>query len=117
MADGERGGRTAPSARRPAARGGRSLVAMSEEEVDGFLRLPLTMALATVSANGQPHLAAMWYGFVDGSLGFLTSRGWQKYKKIERDPRVTCMFEDCSRSYDRLRGVVLTGGVEQVSGD
>ena len=45
---------------------------MTEEEVDGFLRLPLTMALATVSANGQPHLAAMWYGFVDGSLGFDT---------------------------------------------
>ena len=117
MVDGERGGRTAPSARRPAARGGRSLVAMSEEEVDGFLRLPLTMALATVSPGGQPHLAAMWYGFVDGALGFLTYRGSQKYKNIERDPRVTCMFEDGSRSYDRLRGVVLTGNVEQVIGE
>ena len=114
MADGER---TARPERRPVAGHGRSLVAMPDEEVDGFLRLPLTMALATVSPDGQPHLAAMWYGFVDGALGFLTYRGSQKYKNIERDPRVTCMFEDGSRSYDQLRGVVLMGSVEQVSGE
>jgi nitroimidazol reductase NimA-like FMN-containing flavoprotein (pyridoxamine 5'-phosphate oxidase superfamily) len=90
---------------------------MSDEEVDGFLGLPLTMALATISSGGQPHLAAMWYGFVDGALGFLTYRGSQKCKNIERDPRVTCMFEDGSRSYEQLRGVVLTGRVVQVSGE
>ena len=95
---------------------GRSLVAMTDEEVGDFLTRPLTMALATISPVGQPHLAAMWYGFVDGTLGFLTYRGSQKYKNIERDPRVTCMFEDGSTSYEQLRGVVLTGRVIQVSG-
>src|ERR1019366_2304733 len=59
---------------------GRSLVAMTDEEVGDFLTRPLTMALATISPVGQPHLAAMWYGFVDGTLGFLTYRGSQKYK-------------------------------------
>jgi PPOX class probable F420-dependent enzyme len=95
----------------------RSVVAMTDEEIGVFLRRPLTMALATVSPGGQPHLAAMWYGFVDGALGFLTYRGSQKYKNIARDARVTCMFEDGSRSYDQLRGVVLTGSVTEVSGD
>jgi PPOX class probable F420-dependent enzyme len=101
----------------PAPGNRRSLVAMTDEEIGSFLARPLTMALATVSPVGQPHLAAMWYGFVDGALGFLTYRGSQKYKNIERDARVTCMFEDGSHSYDQLRGVVLTGHVTQVSGE
>ena len=95
----------------------RSAVAMTEEEVQDFLRRPHTMALATISPGGRPHLAAMWYGFVDGALGFLTYRRSQKHRNIERDPRVTCMFEDGSRSYDNLRGVQLTGWARPVAGD
>ena len=101
----------------PAPGNRRSLVAMTDEEVGSFLARPLTMSLATISPGGQPHLAAMWYGFVDGTIGFLTYRGSQKYKNIQRDARVTCMFEDGSRSYEQLRGVVLTGHVAQVSGE
>ena len=58
----------------------------------------------------------MWYGFVDGELGFLTYRGSQKLRNIERDPRVTCLFEDGSRDYERLRGVQLTGEAVPLSG-
>jgi PPOX class probable F420-dependent enzyme len=89
---------------------------MTDEEVQEFLRLPLTMALATVSPGGRPHLAAMWYGFVDGELGFLTYRRSQKLRNIERDPRVACLFEDGSRVYERLRGVQLTGEAVPLSG-
>jgi PPOX class probable F420-dependent enzyme len=90
---------------------------MTDDEVDAFLHLPLTMALATISPGGRPHLAAMWYGFVDGELGFLTYRRSQKHRNIERDPRVTCLFEDGSKRYDRLRGVQLTGQVAPLAGE
>jgi PPOX class probable F420-dependent enzyme len=90
---------------------------MSSDEVTRFIRQPLTMALATISPNGQPHLAAMWYGFLDGQVGFLTYRGSQKYKNIARDPRVTCLFEDGSRDYDQLRGVQVTGRVLEIHGE
>jgi PPOX class probable F420-dependent enzyme len=102
----------------PAAAGrARSAVAMTGDEVARFIRQPLTMALATISPDGQPHLAAMWYGFLDGQIGFLTYRGSQKYKNIGRDPRVTCMFEDGSRHYAQLRGVQITGRVVEIVGE
>src|ERR1700689_4938024 len=89
---------------------------MTDEEIGLFLSRPLTMALATVSPGGQPHLAAMWYGFLDGQLGFLTYRGSQKYKNIARDARITCLFEDGSRDYTQLRGVQITGRVVEIHG-
>jgi len=100
-----------------AAGPGRSAVAMTGDEVARFIRQPLTMALATISPGGQPHLAAMWYGFLDGQVGFLTYRGSQKYKNIARDPRVTCMFEDGSRPYEQLRGVQMVGRVVEIQGE
>lgn len=94
----------------------RSAVSMTDEEVHAFLQLPHTMALATIGPGGRPHLAAMWYGFVDGSTGFLTYRSSQKHRNIERDPRVTCLVED-GRRYDRLRGVQLAGRAVAVAGE
>src|SRR5580692_9311843 len=90
---------------------------MTDDEVRSFLLFPHTMALATISPGGQPHLAAMWYGFVDDTLGFLTYRRSQKQRNIERDPRVTCLFEDNSQHYETLRGVQLIGRAREVTGD
>jgi PPOX class probable F420-dependent enzyme len=92
---------------------GRQAVAMSQEEVTEFLALPLTMSLATNGSDGWPHVVAMWYGFLDGVVGFLTYRNAQKYRNIQRDPRVSCLVED-GRTYDELRGVLIRGRVEQV---
>jgi PPOX class probable F420-dependent enzyme len=92
----------------------RQAVAMTEKEVAAFLALRLTMSLATNGAGGWPHLVAMWYGFVGGAPGFLTYRGAQKLRNIERDPRVSCLVEDGDR-YDNLRGVMLRGRAEVIA--
>ena len=86
---------------------------MSDAEAHDFLRLPHTMALATNGPDGWPHVVAMWYGFLDGVLGFMTYRGSQKLRNIERDARVSCLVEDGS-SYDILRGVLLRGRARRV---
>jgi len=86
---------------------------MAPDEVDRFLRGRHTMALATTGPSGRPHLVAMWYGFVDGSPGFLTYRGSQKYKNLLRDPEVTCLVED-GDVYEELRGVQLLGRAETI---
>ncbi len=91
----------------------RLAVAMTEEEVAGFLALRHTMSLATNGADGWPHVVAMWYGFLGDAPGFLTYRSAQKYRNIERDPRVGCLVEDGDR-YDNLRGVMLRGRAEVV---
>lgn len=92
----------------------RGSVAMTPAEVDELLHGRRTMSLATIRADGRPHLVAMWYGFIDGDPSFLTYRGSQKYRNLERDPRVTCLVED-GESYDELRGVQLFGRAEVVT--
>jgi PPOX class probable F420-dependent enzyme len=95
------------------ARNLRDAVAMTEDEVADFLGLRLTMSVATNGPDGWPHVVAMWYGFVAGTPGFLTYRGAQKVRNIERDPRVSCLVEDGDR-YDHLRGVMLRGRAEVI---
>jgi PPOX class probable F420-dependent enzyme len=89
---------------------------MTSDEVTELLALPLTMSVATNGPDGWPHVVAMWYGFLDGALGFLTYRNAQKYRNLQRDPRVSCLVEEGS-SYDELRGVLIRGSVDQVDDD
>lgn len=90
-------------------------VAMTPEEQAEFLRLPgQTLQLATLGANGYPHLSAMWYAFVNGHLYFNTYAASQKGRNIARDPRVSCMVE-AGKWYGELKGVVLQGRVVPVT--
>jgi len=80
---------------------------MSPVEVDKFLRQPHVMSLATVHANGRPHLVAMWYGFEPGGqLGVVTYRTSQKVRNLQRSPYITCLVED-GDGYAELRGVQI----------
>lgn len=85
---------------------------MSDEEVDAFLREPHHLQVATIGRDGRPHLVAMWYGLVDGSVVLWTYGRSQKVANLRRDPRVTCLAES-GRAYDELKGVelVATGTV------
>lgn len=84
----------------------RDEIVMSPEEVEEFLRGRRTMSVATIGPGGQPHLVAMWYGFLDGALAFWTYSRSQKAANLRRDPRLTCLVED-GYNYDTLRGVEL----------
>ena len=79
---------------------------MSEAEVDAFLREQRTMAVATIGADGRPHVVAMWYAFVDGQIGFWTFAKSQKTRNLERDARATLQVET-GEQYQELRGVML----------
>jgi PPOX class probable F420-dependent enzyme len=74
--------------------------------VDAFLHERQTMSVATIGADGRPHVVAMWYGFLDGAPAFETYRKSQKVINLQRDPRMTCLVEDGDR-YENLRGVEL----------
>lgn len=86
----------------------RDKIRMSPGEVDDFLHGRHSMAVATIGADGRPHVVAMWYGFLDGAPAFETYRKSQKVVNLLRDSRITCLIEDGDR-YDRLRGVELIG--------
>ena len=91
----------------------RSQVAMTDEEIDAYLRASRTMTLATLGPDGTPHLVAMWFGVIDGGVWFETKAKSQKAVNLRRDPRVTLLVED-GRTYDRLRGVSIEGTAEVV---
>lgn len=86
----------------------RDQIRMTDEEVDAFLDGRHVMNVASIGADGQPHLVAMWYGFLDDAPAFWTYGKSQKVVNLRRDPRITCLVE-AGDSYGELRGVELVG--------
>jgi PPOX class probable F420-dependent enzyme len=91
----------------------RAQIVMSEAEITDFVTNSRTGTLATIGADGQPHLTAMWYGVVDGEIWLETKAKSQKAVNLVRDPRVSFMIED-GQTYDTLRGVSFEGVAEIV---
>jgi len=69
--------------------------------------------MATIGPGGRIQLVAMWYGFVDGTIGFETKAKSQKVQNLRRDKRLTVLVED-GHTYDELRGVELSGWGEVI---
>lgn len=86
----------------------RDVIRMTDEEVQAFLHERQTMNIATIGPDGNIHLVAMWYGFLDGNPAFETFAKSQKVVNLRRDPRITVLVEDGDR-YENLRGVEIVG--------
>jgi PPOX class probable F420-dependent enzyme len=86
----------------------RSQVVMSEDEIARFLEQSRVATMATVGADGRPHVVAMWFGLVDGRVHFETKAKSQKAVNLRRDPRITVSVE-AGDTYDQLRGVSIDG--------
>ena len=86
----------------------RSQVVMSDDEVDTFLTQQRSSTVATIGPNGQVHLVAMWYAWLDGHIWLETKAKSQKVVNLRRDPRMSVLVE-AGHTYDQLRGVSLEG--------
>jgi len=91
----------------------RDKIVMTPEEIEAFLRKQRTMSVATVGADGRPHVVAMWYGFIEGAPAFWTYGKSQKIVNLRRDPRLTCLIED-GHAYNELRGVELVADAQLI---
>jgi PPOX class probable F420-dependent enzyme len=91
----------------------RSAIVLTEEEIDEFLAGARSMTLATVGADGTPHLVAMWFAVIDGDICFETKAKSQKAVNLRRNPKVSCLVED-GMTYEELRGVAIEGTAEVV---
>ncbi|NGX08886.1 pyridoxamine 5'-phosphate oxidase family protein [Mycobacteroides franklinii] len=91
----------------------RSQIVMSDEEITEFINNSRTTTMATIGADGQPHLVAMWYAVLDGEVWFETKAKSQKVVNLKRNPTITCLIED-GLTYDTLRGVSIEGQAEIV---
>ena len=84
----------------------RAQIAMSAEEVAGFLDEQRVVTCATLGRDGWPHLMPLWYVVRDGEVWSWTYAKSQKVRNLERDARCTLQVETGSE-YDELRGVML----------
>ncbi len=87
---------------------------MTDQEVRGFLSaLPArTGKLATVRADGRPHVAPVWFDVDDdaeGSLVFNTGEATVKGRNLRRDPRASLCVDD---QHPPFSFVVVEGAVE-----
>ena len=94
----------------------RSKIVMGDDEIVDFIDHSRTATMATLSADGKPHLVAMWYAVIDGEVWFETKAKSQKAVNLRRDPTITVMIED-GKTYDTLRGVSIDGRAEIVDSD
>lgn len=87
---------------------GRQAVRLSDEEVTAFLADSMKVQVATVGADGAPHLTTLFYVLDEGRIAFWTYGASQKVANLRRDPRISCLVED-GDDYFELRGVSIQG--------
>jgi PPOX class probable F420-dependent enzyme len=86
----------------------RDRIKMTPDEVAALLDAARVLHVASINADGSPHLVAMWYVRRGEQLVFWTYAKSQKAVNLRRDPRLTVMVEAGDR-YDELRGVTVYG--------
>ena len=88
-------------------------IAMTPEELDAYLTEQRTCRVATVNADGAPHVSPLWFVWDGTSLWLNSIVRSQRWVDLERDPRVSVVVDD-GIEFGELRGVELIGRVEQV---
>ena len=94
----------------------RRQIQLTATEQAAFFDAHRKCTLATLDAEGYPHLVAMNYGVKDGAF-YMTSYGKaQKILNIRRNQKVALMVET-GGSYAELQGVMVRGICDIVEGE
>ncbi len=84
------------------------VIAMTTAERDDFLTGERVCRVATVGADGAPHVSPLWFAWHGGALWLFSITRSQRWRDLERDPRVSVVV-DAGVDYFELRGVEVTG--------
>lgn len=91
----------------------RDQIRMSDGDLWKFIAEQKTVQVATINKSGAPHLMPLWFAVDDGTIVLETFSKSQKIKNLERDPRITLLFED-GDVYEKLRGASISATAELV---
>ncbi|MGY1772441.1 pyridoxamine 5'-phosphate oxidase family protein [Blastococcus sp. SYSU D00813] len=105
------------TAAEPAAAGQRRgrAIAMTAGEAEAFLAAERTCRVATVGADGRPHVAPLWFVWDGAALWLNSIVRSQRWTDLARDPRVAVVV-DAGEDFFELRGVEITGRAEPIGG-
>ncbi len=91
----------------------RSVLRMTDEELEAFLVRERTVRVATVSASGEPHVSPLWYVWLDGAMYFNSLKRSRRGRDLSHGSRVSACV-DAGREYGELHGAVLYGALEPI---
>jgi PPOX class probable F420-dependent enzyme len=91
----------------------RDAIKMSDEQIREFLDAGRDLQVASINADGTPHLVTMWYAMHDGEVAFWTYAKSQKVVNLQRDPRLSVLVAT-GEVYEQLKGVSIAGEAEIV---
>ena len=87
---------------------------MTPDEIRAFLlEGTRTATVATVRADGRPHVAPVWFVLDGDDIIFNTGADSVKGKTLRRDPRVSVAVDDATPPYS----FVAVEGIAEVSDD
>jgi PPOX class probable F420-dependent enzyme len=89
----------------------RDQITMTDAEVRAFLEAGRDLQVASINADGTPHLVTMWYELDGDDICFWTYAKSQKVVNLKRDPRLTVLVAT-GEVYEELKGVSITGHAE-----
>ena len=81
---------------------------MTPDEMRTFLDEGRDLQVASINADGTPHLVTMWYLREGDDLLFWTYAKSQKVVNVRRDPRATVLVAT-GEKYEELKGVSING--------
>ena len=86
---------------------------MAPEERETFLRDERTCRVASVGADGSPHVTPLWFVWDGASLWLTSIVCSQRWTDLQRDGRVSVIV-DTGHDFMELRGVEIKGRAEVV---
>ncbi len=91
----------------------RDLIRMNNDEIWEFIASQKNVQVATQGKDGWPHLTTLWFAIDEGDVILETFTKSQKVKNLERDDRISLLFESGSE-YEELCAVVIYGRAELI---
>ena len=88
-------------------------IAMSDAERDAFLHDQRVCRVASVDAQGEPHVTPLWFVWDGAHLWLNSIVRAQRHVNLLRHPRVAVVV-DSGHNYDELHGVEFHGSVDAV---
>ncbi|MGE0881336.1 MAG: pyridoxamine 5'-phosphate oxidase family protein [Acidimicrobiia bacterium] len=85
-------------------------IAMTKDELDGFLNEERTCRVGTITSSGAPHVTPLWYVWDGENLWLNSIVKSQRWTDVQKNPRVSIMV-DAGVDYMELRGVEIAGTV------
>lgn len=89
------------------------VIAMTGAERDEFLATERVCRVATVGADGAPHVSPLWFGWHADALWLFSITRSRRWRELIADPRVAVVI-DAGVDYFELRGVEIIGRAEPV---